>query len=88
MQFYSAINGLKERQQLESKWLMNLLANRINMVKDVSQPWHPAEPRWCLDKQRKALYTDLAISSVKLHLQLKDIDRDSQNSVLGKRGVS
>lgn len=88
MQFYSVINVLKERQQLESKWLMNLLANRTGY----GERCFPAlasstEPHWCLDKQRKALYTDLAISTVKSYLQVKDIDRDSQNSELGKRGV-
>lgn len=88
-EFESLINILKERQQLESKWLMNFLANRTKY----GERCFPAlasstEPGGGLDKQRKALYTDLAIFPVKSHLQVKDIDRDSQNSVLGKRGVS
>lgn len=89
MQFYSVINVRKERQQLESKWLMNLLANRTKYGERCFPALAPStEPHWSLDKQRKALYTDLAISPVKSHLQVKAVDRDSQNSVLGKRGVS
>jgi len=67
---YSIINVLKGRQHLESKWLKDLLAKRI---KDGERRF-PAlassrEPHWCLDKQGKALYTDLDISPVKSYLQ-------------------
>lgn len=39
---YSIIRVLKERQQLESKWLKNLLANSIKYGERYSQPWHPS----------------------------------------------
>lgn len=47
MPFYSVMNVLKGRQHLESKWLMNLLANRTNY----GERWFPAlasstEPHW------------------------------------------
>lgn len=82
------IKVLKDRQQLESKWLKNLLANRTKY----GERCFPAlassrEPHWCLDKQGKALYTDLDISPVKSYLQWRTLIEILKEACWGKVGV-
>lgn len=45
------------------------------------------EPHWCLDKQGKALYTDLDISPVKSYLQWRTLIEILEEACWGKVGV-